>query len=410
MRPNPFKSFQILNQRHILLLWLGQLLSAFGDRFFEIAVVWLSVQIVGSEAGFVLAAASIARLITGLLGGVYADRWDRQKIMITVDVLRAFAVFSLPVAAFVADISLLHLAIVAAITGGLSGVFDPALTASLPSLSKDSSTLQASNALLDVTSRMARIFAPGLAGLLVGLLPLAQFFTLDAITFAVSAIALAALGRNFAWQPEQDSKSSSGMGGVFQDIWGAMKLVQKNRAVFWSVMSYIPANIAWSAVFMVGLALYADGVLNEGIRGFSFLISAYGVGSVLSNMVVGGLTVKNRPRFLFAGVIIFALGFIFLSQTSSFALALACMFFMSLGTPMSDLIMLLMIQEEFPTNQVGKIFSLRLTISSAGFSLGLLLAAPLFKIMSIPMGILFCGVLVLLVGVAGFVRFLNSDL
>ena len=226
MTINPFKVFEVLKQRHILLLWLGQLLSSFGDRFFEIAVVWLSVQIVGSEAGFVLAAGSIARLIVGLFGGVFADRWDRQKTMVIVDILRMLALLSLPIAAVIGDITLTHLAIVAVIAQGLSGLFDPALQASMPVLAIDSKTLQASNALLDVTSRMARIVAPGLAGLLVAVLPISQFFTLDAMTFGVSAIALLAIGRGFAWQPEADAlpQVNRGVKSVFRDLWGAVKL------------------------------------------------------------------------------------------------------------------------------------------------------------------------------------------
>ncbi|MEM7118571.1 MAG: MFS transporter [Chloroflexota bacterium] len=408
MSSNPLQVFYVLRQRHIRLLWLGQLLSAFGDRFFEIAVVWLSVQIIGSEAGFVLAAGSIARLICGLLGGVYADRWDRQKVMIAVDILRTLTILSLPLAALIGEITLVQLAIVAAIEAGLSGFFDPALQASLPTLADNTQTLQASNALLDVTSRMARIFAPGLAGLLTTFVPLEHFFSIDAVTFAVSAVALFAIGRDFAWRPEQDVAAKRGLRAIFDDVWSAMQLVRQNRAVFWSLLSYVPANVAWSAIFMVGLALLADEVLNEGVQGFSFLITGYGIGSVLSNIVVGGMQVKNRPRFLFAGVVIFGLGLLLLGLTSSFTLALGCMFIASLGTPMSDLLIVLMIQEEFPANQVGKVYSLRLTISSLGFSAGLLLAAPLFQWVSISLGILLLGLLVVVVGVAGVVRFYGT--
>lgn len=259
------KSFSVLRHRHILLLWVGQLLSAFGDRFFEIAVVWLSVQIVGSEAGFVLAAGSIARLVLGLLGGVYADRWDRQKIMIGVDLLRTIAILSLPVAALLSEISLMHLAIVAAVEGGLSSLFDPALQASLPHLTSNSEELQAGNALLDITSRMARIFAPGLAGLLVAFLPIEQFFTLDAMTFGISAIALFAIGRDVRWKSEVKEPTVGGISGIFAEIQSATSLVYANKAVFWSLLSYIPYNIVWAAVMMVGLALLADGELNVGV-------------------------------------------------------------------------------------------------------------------------------------------------
>ncbi|MCA9983256.1 MAG: MFS transporter [Anaerolineales bacterium] len=402
-RQAPLQSFLILRQPQLLRLWLSRLLSAFGDRFFDIAVVWLSVQIVGSEVGFVLAAGSVTRLLGGLLGGVYADRWDRQKILISADVLRALSIFSLPVAALLGEITLLHLAIVAAIEGGLSSLFDPALQASLPVLTDKIQDLQALNALLDVTHRMARIFAPGLAGLLIAVMPLPQFFTLDAVTFLVSALAIFTLGRGYRWQPEQGDHAR-GFRGFVGDISGAFQLVNQRKPVLWSLLSYIPGNIVWAGVVMVGLALYADNI-GAGVRGYSFLITAYGTGSVLSNLIVGSRLVENRARFLFAGVVLLGLGFLVVGSSSSFVVALLGMFIASTGTPMSDLMMLLMIQQEFPANQVGKVYSLRLVISSFGYSLGLLLAAPLFRWFPVQPTILVYAGLLTMVGLAGWATF-----
>ena len=72
------RTLRVLGHRHLFILWLAQVLSAVGDRLFELATVWLSVQLVGREAGFVLTAGALARLGVGLLGGVLADRYDRQ--------------------------------------------------------------------------------------------------------------------------------------------------------------------------------------------------------------------------------------------------------------------------------------------------------------------------------------------
>ena len=136
------KILSILKHRQVFLLWFGRLLSAFGDRFFDISIVWLSAQIIGSEAGFILAAGSISNFVAGLIGGVLADRWDRQKMMITIDIVRASSIMTLPLAAFLGEITLIHLAIAAAIEGALGSLFDPALQASLPLLIEDEQELK----------------------------------------------------------------------------------------------------------------------------------------------------------------------------------------------------------------------------------------------------------------------------
>ncbi|MGI8967897.1 MAG: hypothetical protein ACR2GA_02180 [Chloroflexota bacterium] len=101
---------------------------------------------------------------------------------------------------------------VAIIVGGVGTFFDPALNASLPVLAGDKRTLQATNGLMDATKRLARAVASALAGLLVYLLPLGHFLTIDAVSFAISALAILSLGTRFAWRAELQT-STRGLHG-----------------------------------------------------------------------------------------------------------------------------------------------------------------------------------------------------
>src|SRR6266699_1630514 len=65
---------KVLRLRHLAILWLSQVLSAIGDRFYVIAVTWMAVKIAGSAAGIVVAAEAGSMLLFGLPGGVYAER------------------------------------------------------------------------------------------------------------------------------------------------------------------------------------------------------------------------------------------------------------------------------------------------------------------------------------------------
>src|ERR1051326_4312692 len=152
---------RVLRQRHLAILWSSQVLSAIGDYFFSIVVIWIAVQVAGSAAGIVAAAQTGAALVFGLLGGVYADRWNRRATMIAVDLVRAAAVGALSALALGGTVQLWHLVIVAVIVGSLSALFNPALQASLPALT-DASTLLAANGLMDLTRRMARALGPSL--------------------------------------------------------------------------------------------------------------------------------------------------------------------------------------------------------------------------------------------------------
>lgn len=402
------RSLTVLRNRNITTLWLSQVFSAFGDRFHEIAIVWYSIQLIGSEAGFILAGGSIARLVLGLFGGVFADRWERHRTLVVVDILRGAAVATLPLAAIFGQITLLHLAGVALVVGGLSALFEPALQASLPGLAGDSQNLQAANALMDVTSRLARVFAPGLAGLVILWIPLEQFFSIDALTFFVSALAIAALAAAFPRRPAAPAGQSYAPRQIFTEIWGALRLVYANAPVFWGLIGMTVMSLAWSAAFTVGAALYAEQVLHASVGAYGLIVAAYGVGNVISNLVVGSLEVRNRARFLFIGKIIVGLGFLILSAVSSLPAAMACMAFAATGGPMGDIMILLMIQEDFPADQIGKVYSTLMTLSSAGAALGLTLAGPLFKLLDVHTGIAVCAALMLTTGVAGTIAFFHT--
>jgi DHA3 family macrolide efflux protein-like MFS transporter len=172
-----------------------------GDHVYDLAVVWVAVQVAGSGVGPVVAASALTRLALGMLGGVLADRWDRRRAMIAADLLRAVTVGTLPVLAHAGRLQLWHLAAAAAVLAALDSLFNPALLASLPALAKDRTELQALNGLMDGTWRLALAVAPSMAGLLVALLPITQFFTLDAVSFLASVLAITALGRHLGQRP-----------------------------------------------------------------------------------------------------------------------------------------------------------------------------------------------------------------
>ncbi|MGI8855948.1 MAG: hypothetical protein ACR2JW_09365 [Thermomicrobiales bacterium] len=77
----------------------------------------------------------------------------------------------------------------------------------------------------------------------------------------------------------------------------------------------------------------------------------------------------------------------------------------AIGGPMGDIVMLTMIQHDLPANQIGKVYSLRLTIASGGMALGLLLAGPLYALLPIPVAIAACALVIMPTGAGGLLRF-----
>ncbi|HTK11156.1 MAG TPA: MFS transporter [Ktedonobacteraceae bacterium] len=397
--------FKILSKRHIAFLWVSQVLSAMGDYFYSIAVIWIAVKTVGSGAGIVAAAEAASTLVFGLLGGVFADRWDRRKVMVTVDIIRAGTVALLPILEYFGVLQLWHLTVVAVVIGGLEALFDPALQASLPALAGDTQTLQAMNGLMDVTSRLARTLGPSLAGVLVAFMPLPQFFTLDAVSFVISALAILSLGRRFIWKPAESSTPNKGVLAVPHEIAGAIGLLKAHRPLAWAIIANAINNILWSIAFVIGVPILVDRVLVGNVGAYGLIIGAYGVGNVLSNFVIGSLPLRNRVSMVFSGLIVLGAGFLLLALATTLPMALLGAAFAAIGGPMGDIIIATMIQTEFPANQIGKIYSLRMVTASVGGSLGLVLAVPLFAHFSVMYTIGACACAMIAMGIIGVMRY-----
>lgn len=394
---------------HLRRLWASQVFSAVGDQLYLVAVAWLAVEAVGSRGGLVVAAGSASAVVCALIGGVYADWWDRRKTMVAADVLRVLAVITVPIAAHFGWVSVWHLGAVAVVVAGLDSLFDPALRASLPVLAGDVRTLRAANGLMDATRRLARIVGPGLAGVLATTLPVAHFFTLDALSFVVSGAAILSLGSRFRWKPAwgdgaaDDARGSAR--GLLAGVREAFGAVKESKTLAWSFAVTGLAGGAFSAVIVVGAALLASKEFGGSVGAYGLIVGAYGAGNVLSNLVVGSLPVRRPLTFLFLGKMVVGTGFVALSAAPALWVAVAAAAVAAVGGPMGDLVLLTMIQTEQPSGRIGKVYGLLGTISNTGSALGLALAGFLFPALGPRAGMACLSLVVVAAGVAGLFRF-----
>ena len=63
-----------LRNRDILLLWVGQILSATGDEVYRVAFIWLAVSMIGPDTGFLVGSQVLALLLVTLFSGAWADQ------------------------------------------------------------------------------------------------------------------------------------------------------------------------------------------------------------------------------------------------------------------------------------------------------------------------------------------------
>lgn len=141
------------------------------------------------EVGVLAALPRLPFAVLSLPAGAWIDRVRRRRLMIVSDVGRLLVLGSIPLAAALGALTLVHLYAAALLLGVFTVFFDIAYLAYLPSLIGGDDLLEG-NQKLEISYALANVFGPGLAGLLVTAFGAAQAILADAISYLGSAGAL----------------------------------------------------------------------------------------------------------------------------------------------------------------------------------------------------------------------------
>ncbi|HET7703634.1 MAG TPA: MFS transporter [Candidatus Limnocylindrales bacterium] len=181
-------AFSVFRKRDFRLIWSAQLVSTIGTALTDLAAGILVYQATGSalSVGLMFMAAALPTLVIGLVAGVFVDRYDRRRIMIIADLLRAAIVVSIP---FLIGIHIAFLYLAVAAVSAISQFFNPANDAVLPEVATDDE-LAAANSWIMISSFGATSVGFALSGLLAAVYDVNWAFWLDGLTFLLSAALL----------------------------------------------------------------------------------------------------------------------------------------------------------------------------------------------------------------------------
>ena len=144
-----------LHSRSFALLWTGQTISALGDGAFVTALSWQALQLTGSAMamGLVVLAQTFPMVLLLLFGGVVADRFPRQQVMLWSDASRAVAVLLIAVLGMTHLLQLWHLVLLALFFGIVRGFFSPAYQSIIPQV-VDKGDLSSANSLTELSYQL----------------------------------------------------------------------------------------------------------------------------------------------------------------------------------------------------------------------------------------------------------------
>ncbi len=355
----------VLRNRDFDLYWSGVVLSQIGTRGAVAANLYQVYDLTSSVAmtGLVGAAQAVALLLLSPLGGAYADRLDRRRLLQVMQGISLVVALVLTVLTLTGEVEAWHV-IGSALLATAAATFDqPARQALIPALVPRHQLPQAI-ALLNPSRELAILVGPALAGLLIAWGGPGLVYLLDAVTYAVLVAVLAMLRVRGVAQGGGEHRS------VLSSIAEGARYVTR-RPLIWKLMALDLTATVFGAYRVVLPALAVD-VLAVGPTGYGLLSSAPSAGALLATYGVFRVVDRSRRqgRVLLFSTGLYGLCAVALAQSPLLWPMLAFGLLLGAFDAMATTIRHAAVQIETPDYILGRVQALYQMSSRGGPALG----------------------------------------
>ena len=354
-------------------LFTSQVLSIVGDRVMLVALPFAVLEAGGSisSVGLVVGAQLVPFLVFALFGGVWSDRGDRRAILIASDLLRLVVQAAGAALLLTGSASPVSLGALAALYGAADAFFQPAFTGLLPQTVSHAGQLQPANALRGLSFSVAAIAGPALAGLLLAVSGAGAALAFDAGTFAASVVLLLRL------RPRTIERAAEELPppllAALREGWQEVRSRRWVMAGLGAMASY--HAIVLPAVFVLGPITVA--AAHGGPKAWAALVVAFGIGSVVGDVVL----LRLRPRFALraagAGLILASSQAAIYGADVSLALMLPLQALAGVGVSAFFTLWEVSLQEHVPGRALSRVSSFDYLAASALMPISTVLVGPL---------------------------------
>jgi DHA3 family macrolide efflux protein-like MFS transporter len=387
----PTSPFMVFRHRNFTLMWTGQLVSTIGSALTSLAASILVYQRTGGSAlsvGLMLMATAAPSLLVGLIAGVFVDRFDRKRIMMIADFLRAGLVFLIP---FLVPSGIVWLYVIVMLTSAIGQFFDPAYESVLPEVAPDEE-LAAANSLIAISTFGSTAVGFAAAGL-IARYDINVAFYIDAASFVVSAICVL-----FLRVRKLEVADNTSVAIVINNLKSGIGYLTKNPALRSIFMLAIPVAASFGLANSL-LLPFAERALGATTFEYGLQEGLTSVGFVVASLLMAGYMNRWREgQWMAVGLIGMAMTAVIYSQLSVVALAIGVQMLSGFMNAPYSIARRLLVQRNTAAGMRGRVSSAFFVSSNAFFLVGMA-AAGLADIIDVRLLYLLGGLLTVICGV-----------
>lgn len=361
-------------------LWTASAVSNVGDGVTAVAGPLLVASLTTDPA--LVAGAAFAQQLPWLLfalpSGVYADRLDRRRLVVIVNLLRATALGGLFAAVATGTVPVPAVYAVFFLLGVGETLADTAASAFLPAIVAPD-RLASANARLAATFTIGNQFVAKPLGAWLFVIAAAVPFGVNALTFAVSAALVASMRPVPASPPATGSTRQA----LRADIAAGVRWLWRHRLLRTLAVTMGLANVVFCGAFAV-FVLYAQQRLGLSEVGYGTLLTTFAVGGLLGTTIAARLESRFGARVLLrAGLVVEAATHATLAATTRPLVAAAILVVFGVHTMVWGVIVGTLRQRVVPDRLRGRVTSVYYLLDLGGAALGSLLGGVFARVLGI---------------------------
>jgi predicted MFS family arabinose efflux permease len=379
-----FKAFQY---RDFRLMWTGACTSQVGTQMQTAAQAWL-VYDLSMHSSFFLGLdqflGQIPIVFLALLGGVFADRHDRRRVLLMSQYAQMTTAFLLAALVFTGVVHVWHILVLSVAVGIAQSFGGPSYSALVPSL-VPKEHLQNAIALNSIQFNLARVIGPTIGGIALVALGAAWCFVFNGISFIAVIITLYMIHTFFV--PARSSEP------IMTSMKEGIRFIRKQPGMVALItLAFCMTTLGFPVIGF--LPVFASDVFHKGPQTFTLFLSCSGAGAVTGALIVAAIGRLNRPGRS-ACLMLSVLGVLTTGFALSPSVPISClMLFLAGGSLMAVFSMVTtLVQMIIPDSMRGRVMSVYNLALRGGGPVGSLIVGSLIPHFTAPITIAVAGVL-----------------
>jgi MFS family permease len=275
--------------------------SLVGDGIFLVSLAWQVYEIsdAPSALSVVGVAMTIPHVVFLLAGGVVSDRFDRRRVMIAADALRAASLAAFGVLSITGALELWHVLVIAATFGAGTAFFGPAFDAIVPQLVPPNELNPANSLDMFIRPAASRMLGPAVGGWLIAAWggDAGPTFLIDAGTFGVSIACLSLMRARPVGHDDAEASLTA-----FQEIKEGFRFVRSHVWLWGTLLAATLAYLIFWGPSEVLLPFLVKETMGGSASDLGLVLAMGGIGAMFAAVVMGNREVPRRHITFMYGV------------------------------------------------------------------------------------------------------------